>query len=137
MAIAYWCPPYEDSSALRLGAIKTVVGQRLDLNMYQSILGNRVQEMVDAEPSPKEAVSHLMEGLRRAGMDLPSPDEPDEAGSVLIWSNPMLPDYLRLLGLFPEFPVTVDGSNWDAAIVYRETTLDEWIALLILDDHLR
>lgn len=126
----YWCPPTEDWTGIALGSIRVAQGQRLDQASYLSYLGNRVQAMVDAEPNPEQAVRRLIRGMDQAGLQPQGPEDVEDAGNFLVSSNPLIPDYLTLMGVYLDTPVTVSGENPDAEKAYKEVTLDEWIDLL-------
>lgn len=129
MTEVYWCPPHEGSTALRLGVIKTVRGQKMDGEMYLSFLGERIQELLEQAESPERALASLVRALEEAGLAPAHPEEMSEAGATLIWSNPLMLDYLATKGLYPERD-EVKGPTPGAREVYEETTLDEWATLV-------
>ena len=82
-------------------AIRCLPTQVLDRNIYMSLLGDRIQEMVDTAPDPTEAVSALQEEMLSSGLVGDVGHCPtDEAGNRLVWSNPAIEEQLSNLGVF-------------------------------------
>jgi hypothetical protein len=82
-------------------AIRCLPTQSLDRNIYMSLLGDRIQEMVDTAPDPEEAVSALQEEMFSSGLVGDVGHCPtDEAGNRLVWSNPSVEERLSILGVF-------------------------------------
>jgi hypothetical protein len=82
-------------------AIRCLPTQPLDRDLYMSLLGDRIQEMVDTAPDPEEAVSALQEAMLSSGLVSEVRHCPtDEAGNRLVWSNPAVEEQLSNLGVF-------------------------------------
>jgi hypothetical protein len=82
-------------------AIRCLPMQHLDRDLYMSLLGDRIQEMVDTAPDPEEAVSALQEAMFSSGLVSEVGHCPtDEAGNRLVWSNPAVAEQLSNLGVF-------------------------------------
>jgi hypothetical protein len=66
-----------------------------------SLLGDRIQRMVDEASDPSEAVRALQEEMFSSGLVLDVGHCPvDEAGNRLVWSNPAIEEKLSSLGVF-------------------------------------
>ncbi|MGM0553279.1 MAG: hypothetical protein ACQETK_05680 [Pseudomonadota bacterium] len=130
MTLVYWCPEYEDSQGLRLGTIKAPKGAKVMEEEHRERLGERIQKLVDAEPNPKQAARRLEAALEEAGLMPGTPEDPEDAGATLIWSNPGLTDYLRLKGVVGTGNGQVVEETPDAETAYMETTLEEWIQMI-------
>jgi hypothetical protein len=82
-------------------AIRCLPTQRLDRDIYMSLLGDRIQEMVDTAPEPDEAVSALQEAMFSSGLVSDVGHCPtEEAGDRLVWSNGAVEEQLSILGVF-------------------------------------
>jgi hypothetical protein len=82
-------------------AIRCLPMQLLDRDLYMSLLGDRIQEMVDTAPDPDEAVSALQEAMFGSGLVGDVGHCPtDEAGNRLVESNPAVEEQLSILGVF-------------------------------------
>ena len=90
-----------DPNEIYAVAIRCSPIQQLDRDIYMNILGDRIQQMVDTAPDPKEALSALQEAMYSAGL---VPDvghcPTTEAGNRLVWSNPAVEEQLSNLGVF-------------------------------------
>lgn len=98
--------------------------------LYLMCLAERVQELIDAEPSKEAAATMLYNRLVELGMN-PSWDGTIEtAAEQMMVETDALPDYLRTLGLdLSALPKRVKYSPTADALM-RETTLEEWMLAL-------
>lgn len=72
-----------------LSAILCHPQQVLELDLYLSLLGDRIQNMVDRSQDPQEAANDLLRDLWQADLyGEPGTIDPREAGNRLITSNP-------------------------------------------------
>jgi hypothetical protein len=90
-----------ESGEIYAVAIRCLPTQPLDRDIYMSLLGDRIQEMVDTAPDPEEAVSALQEAMFGSGLlgevgNCPT----DETGNRLVWGNPAVEEQLSNLGVF-------------------------------------
>src|SRR5271156_2018862 len=93
--------PLKDPRKAYLVAIRCHPNQELDRHIYMSLLGDRIQHMIDEAPDPDEAVSALQEEMFRTGLVIEVGHCPaDEAGSRLVWSNSAIEEKLSNLGVF-------------------------------------
>ena len=95
-----WSPLKEPGKAY-LVAIRCHPNQQLDRDIYMSLLGDRIQHMVDQAPDPDEAVSALQEEMFSSGLLLDVGHCPaNQAGNRLVWSNGAVEEKLSSLGVF-------------------------------------
>ena len=93
--------PLSDPKEIYAVAIRCTPSQQFDRDLYMSLLGDRIQEMVDTAPNPEEAVSALQEAMFSEGLVLDVGHCPtSEAGNRLVWSNPAVEEQLSILGVF-------------------------------------
>lgn len=89
-------------SAVSLSAILVVPGIMLRRDGYLSLLGERIQRMVNASEDPQEATDALVQDLWEAGL---CPDlghvAAEEAGAYLVSTNPGTSQRLKSWGLLP------------------------------------
>ena len=126
----YWCPKHDDALALSLGVVKDPPKTIPDDETYQFLLMERLQEYLESAPDPDQTVKALQRAMDQVGIEPMWAGPTEDAANALIYSNPLIPDYLRLKGLELRFPVTVEESSPQAQEAYEETTLEEWISLL-------
>jgi hypothetical protein len=94
-----WSPVMPLSKTV-LGAVLCSPQQEMDRQAYLSLLGDRIQRMVDASDDPSEAAEEFENALIEQGLwieDGPIPT--DEVGNRLVWSNPAVHEKLESIGL--------------------------------------
>jgi hypothetical protein len=95
-----WSPLNEPGEIYAV-AIRCLPSQSLNRDIYMSLLGDRIQEMVDTAPDAEEAVSALQEEMFSSGLVSDVGYCPtDEAGNRLVCSNPAVEEQLSILGVF-------------------------------------
>jgi hypothetical protein len=111
-------------------AIRCLPTQPLDRDLYLSLLGDRIQEMVDTAPDPEEAVSALQEAMFSSGLVGDVGHCPmDEAGNRLVWSNPAVEEQLSNLGVFQrlsdiELPLIENLLAYEVFMSQKENPVD-------------
>jgi hypothetical protein len=120
----FLCPG--SSTRALLGAIKGVKGQILDFDTYFALLGDRVQEMLDAEEDPESALDEMYDALDQE--DIAEVERPklDRVGSKLIYGNYAFRDHFNLLGLPGDIPKRLQRNDSEAARVIKETGFENW-----------
>jgi len=82
-------------------AIRCHPNQEFDRDIYMSLLGDRIQHMVDEAPDPDEAVNALQAQMFSHGLVMDVGHCPaNEAGNRLVWSNLAVEEKLSNLGVF-------------------------------------
>jgi hypothetical protein len=85
-----WSPPSENPEPL-LTAVLLHPQQKLDRALYQSLLSDRIQSLVDRSPNPDQAARELRRSLYEAGLLADDGRVPtEEAASHLLTSNPSI-----------------------------------------------
>jgi hypothetical protein len=113
-----------------LGAIKGTEGQKLDPDAYFALLGDRVQEMLDAEEDPENALDQLYKAFDDENLaQVPKPSL-DRVGSKLIFANGALRGYFDSLDLPGKLPGCLEKSDPSAARVIEVTGLQSWMTNL-------
>jgi hypothetical protein len=124
-----WSPLMDPRKAYAV-AIRCSPTQQFDRDIYMSILGDRIQQMVDTAPDPAEAVSALEEAMCSAGLVSYVDHCPtDEAGNRLVWSNPSIGEQLSNLGVFRnlgelEYPLIESLCAHEVFMSQRENPAD-------------
>ena len=96
-----WAPT-TTGDGLLLTAVMVASGQELDRDLYLSLLGERMQSLVNAAPDKPRAVADAQAALHEAGLFPDLGTIPvDEAGNRLVWSNPAIEERLVNLGVLP------------------------------------
>jgi hypothetical protein len=98
-SLVAWSPALRLSKTV-LGAVLCSPQQEMDRQAYLSLLGDRIQRMVDAADDPSEAAEEfesalIEQGLWIAGGRIPT----EEVGNRLVWSNPAVHESLEARGL--------------------------------------
>jgi len=121
---SFLCPGSEIRGLL--GAIQGVIGQKLDLDTYFVLLGNRVQAMVDAEEDPESALDEMYDALWQEDIaEVPKPML-DRVGSELIYGNYAFRSHFSHLGLPGDLPKQFQRQDPEAARMIEETTFENW-----------
>ena len=99
--VVAWAPT-GDELAVRLSAVLVQPDLLLDRRLYLSLLGERVQCLVNACEDPQEATDTLVEDLWDAGLYPDVGHVPAaEAGAYLVSSNPGTRERLDSWGVLP------------------------------------
>lgn len=89
-----WAPTREEPGA-QISAVLCHPEQALDRELYLSLLGDRIQRMIDASPDPQGATNELANLLFEQGLLADAGHVPaEEAGNRLVWSNPAIEERL-------------------------------------------
>jgi hypothetical protein len=95
-----WMPGNRPEMADAL-AVQLAPSPDLTLDFYLACLAIRVQRLVDRAADPAAAVAALAQTMALSGSFSGMTVPRDEAGSILVYSNPALVDRLRLDGILP------------------------------------
>lgn len=116
-----------------VGAVLIPVGQELpDRAMYLSYLADRVQEMIEREDDPEEAVGEMIQQLAGEGLMGEVPQRLKEAGHSLVLENPALRARLAEMGVPGQrLPKKIYGNNAKAAQLVEETSLWTWVNYIL------
>jgi hypothetical protein len=115
-----------------LGAIKAVPGQDFDLDTYFSLLGDRVQEILEADEDPASALDQMYEAFDGEGLAQMEKPALDQVGRKLIFANWGLREHFNLLGLPGPLPKRLEKNDPDAAKVIEETGIGAWCTNLFM-----
>jgi len=122
--------PLKDPRKAYLVAIRCHPNQKLDRHIYMSLLGDRIQRMVDEAPDSDEAVSALQEEMFTSSLVLDVGHCPaSEAGNRLVWSNPAVEEKLSSLGVFQKLsklkqPLVEDLMAHQALMSEKDNPVD-------------
>ncbi len=135
--VVAWHPPIPEhlggwqDTAIRLSAILCSPGLTLRRDHYLSLLGERIQHLVNACEEPQEITDTLVEDLFAAGL---YPDvghvAAEDAGAYLVSSNPGTRQFLDTWGVLPTWEA---GPTCEVAAA-REVLMGE---RYYPEDHLR
>jgi len=93
-----WAPSHVPST-IALGSVLVSSEQKnLDQGLYLSLLGDRLQRLLENQEDPQEALNQTLELLEQAGLWNGQRPELSDAGSELVLSNPPLQERLNLAG---------------------------------------
>jgi len=114
-----------------LGAVWWPKGQqRFNLDEYFLIVSERVQLLVNEDENPESAVSELCRELSKLDLLWNEPEKLDEVGSVLVFENEPLKNYLLLLGVPGKLPRSLPQENPKARNLIERTSLQQWVNVL-------
>lgn len=130
-----WMPAigHKRPVAQLVGAVRAPEGYEFpNVRAYMELLAERVQEMLEKEEDPPQALRELVEELSAAEMlgGMPQTSRLKEAGEVLVLDNPMLSRRLRELDVPGKLPKKVYGGNPAAKKLVDETSLGAWASYL-------
>lgn len=127
-----WMPGIGQKSTSKaaqlVGAVLIPVGQELpNTAMYLSYLADRVQEMIEREEDPEEALGEMIQQLASVEMMGEMPERLSEAGHCLVIKNPALRARLSEMGV-PGFqlPKRIYGGSHEAKRLVETTSLWTW-----------
>jgi hypothetical protein len=128
--LAWGNPPNLQATAVPLSPQDLQKGS-LDTEAYREALAARVAWLIQQSGSPEEAIRWLERRVGQEGifLDLPA-DDPERAAMDLL-TNPSFQELLAQAADLPPFPVPVRRMA-DAARVVRETSLEEWLAAVVV-----
>jgi hypothetical protein len=89
-------------------------------------LAERVMNLVLEEKNPQEAADKACLKL-----DLPSVDNPNQLGQVLVKDNLNLLTNLNLQMMEDPFPAQLKESSPEAEQAIQETSLEDWVSLAL------
>jgi hypothetical protein len=134
--------PLLNPKKIFLVAIRCHPQQEFDREVYLSLLGDRIQAMVDASPDPKEAVSQLQEEMHSTGLvkDV-AHCKTERAGIDLVEGNPEIWEICSNLGVFQKLryvrqPLIENLMAHQALISDQENLVDGltlWASLMALE----
>jgi hypothetical protein len=108
------------------GVIKAFKGQKLDTDIYFSLLGERVQELIDCCDDREDAVDYTFNVLERVGLAYNRPEDVSMAGKSLVWENVELQEHLYHVGVTTALPNVLDENDPLAEALYQESDLESW-----------
>jgi hypothetical protein len=91
--------PTSDEPALFVGAVLCHPEQSLDIELYVSLVGDRIQSLVDQCDDPADAARQFNRTLWDACLWDGGYVPPHEVGNSLVWSNGGVREYLARAGL--------------------------------------
>lgn len=106
-----WLPPISNRGLTDLLVIRHPAVTRLTSEDYRGLLAIRFQGLIDRQTDPQEATDDVAAILAKSGaFPADATVDAEDAGAVLIYSNPAIPEFLSLMGLEPG-PYLVTDSN--------------------------
>lgn len=114
-----------------VGAVEGEKGQQLDLEIYLSLLANRLQQRVEQSDDPKKALSGLMHVLTSSGMLTRemSPNSPEHIHGA-IFENFLIRERLYQLGVPGDLPSSLEQEDPQARRIIEQTTPEQWAKAL-------
>lgn len=105
-------------------------GQKLDLNLYRTYLGNRVALLVNEEEDAQGALDYLTEVLKGSQLlaDEISPTLQNMANTVIV-DNPEIQAKLEASGATIDLPEEMKQDR-QAERMFLETGLESWLAAI-------
>lgn len=123
MTLIAWSPE-QAAAPMELLAVMVKPGVLTERDWAEA-LADRVTKLA-REASPADLVQAC------AAMGLPTEDDPNQAGNVLVMGNWNLRTHLNLaLAESSPFPVTISSNNPDAQEAIEQTDLTTWVDLAL------
>src|SRR5262249_29242610 len=114
-----------------LGAVWWPKDQKeFSLDLYWAFLSDRVQEMLNESENPPSSLSDLVSALDRVDLLWNEQEKLDEAGSVLVFENEPLKNYLLRLGVPGKLPRSLPQEDPRARRLIEGTSLEQWVNVL-------
>ena len=131
----YWMPTNEPSFVLPYQhqfqvatVIKAVKGQKMDKDIYFSLLSDRVQRLIDENDDPEDAMIYAFNVLESSSLIYEKPNDVETAGEEFIFQNFKLREHLYNTGVFETMPKELNESNSEAEELFNETDLEGWFS---------
>jgi hypothetical protein len=119
-----------------VGAIEGEKGQNLDLEIYLSLLANRLQKSAEQSDDPKKALASLIHVLTSSGMLTRemSPNSPEQIHGA-IFENFLIRERLYQIGVPGNLPPRLEQDDPQARQIIKQTTLEQWAKALTKQSH--
>ncbi|MCA1594080.1 MAG: hypothetical protein LC754_15800 [Acidobacteria bacterium] len=114
-----------------VGAVEGEKGQKLDLEIYLSLLANRLQKSVEQADDPKKALSsliHVLTSSRMLTREM-SPASPEQIHGAL-FENFLIRERLYQIGVPGDLPPSLEQDDPQARHVIKQTTPEQWAKAL-------
>jgi hypothetical protein len=114
-----------------VGAVEGEKGQKLDLEIYLSLLANRLQKSVEQADDPKKTLSSLIHVLTSSGMLTKemSPTSPEQIHGA-IFENFLIRERLYQIGVPGDLPPRLEQDDPQARQIIKQTTPEQWAKAL-------
>lgn len=133
----YWMPTNEPSFVLpyqhqfqQATVIKAIKGQKLDQDLYFSLLADRIQFLIDVCFDPEDMMFYTFNVLE--GSNLISIYEKTStvknAGRNFVFDNHLLREHLYLAGVFKAMPKQLNENDLEADELYNATDIESWFS---------
>ena len=133
----YWMPTNEPSFVLPYQhqfqvatVIKAVKGQKMDEDIYFSLLADRIQSLVEDCNDSEDMMLYTYKVLE--GSNLISIYEKanyvEDAGKSFVFNNYQLREHLHLAGVFQAMPKELSENNSQAEELFNESDLESWFS---------
>jgi hypothetical protein len=120
--------------------IKVVKGQKLDYDLYFSLLADRVQKLFNECDNPEDELFDTYNALE--GLNLITIYEQtsnlSKVGEMFVFNNHQLQEHLCSAGVFRAMPKVLEENNPEAEQLYNEVDFEGWsvaIATRETDDY--
>ena len=131
----YWMPTNKPSFVLPYQyqfqvatVIKAAKGQKMDSDIYFSLLSDRVQRLIDENDEPEDAMLYTFNVLESSNLIYEKPSGLDTAGEDFIFQNFKLREHLHNAGVFETMPKELDENNSEAEELFNKTDLEDWFS---------
>lgn len=131
----YWMPTNEPSFVLPYQhqfqvstVIKAVKGQKMDSDIYFSLLSDRIQRLIDENDDPENAMIYTFNVLESSSLIYEKPNDVETAGEEFVFQNSSLRTHLQRAGVFETMPKELNENNSEAEELFNETDLENWFS---------
>jgi len=131
----YWMPTNEPSFVLPYQhqfqvatVIKAVKGQKMDSDIYFSLLSDRVQRLIDENDDSDDAMNYAFNVLQSSNLIYEEPNNLETAGEEFVFQNFKLREHLYSAGVFETMPKELNENSAEAEELFNETDLENWFS---------
>jgi hypothetical protein len=131
----YWMPTNEPGFVLpdqyqfqAATVIKAVKGQKLDYDLYFSLLADRVQKLFNECDNPEDELFDTYNALERLNLITiyEQTNDLSKVGEMFVFNNERLQEHLCFAGLFEAMPKVLEENDPETEKLYKDIDFEGW-----------